>query len=99
MAERHAVLRRPPPASLERLRTGQAVPRPGRARAARFSTVRAWWRAHGRATLWLLWALLVTVALATGWVTARGSLGVRLLACLGALAMLLYVHARLRERR
>jgi hypothetical protein len=45
------------------------------------------------------WALLMILALGVGWVSARGSFGLRVLVCLGLGATGLYLYLRLRDRR
>ena len=56
-------------------------------------------RVNGQRLLLVAWALLMILALGVGWVSARGSFGLRALVCLGLGATGLYLYLRLRERR
>jgi hypothetical protein len=56
-------------------------------------------RVDGRRLVLVAWALLMILALGVGWVSARGSFGLRVLVCLGLGATGLYLYLRLRDRR
>jgi hypothetical protein len=60
-----------------------------------------WWTAHGHGVLLAVFAVLVALALAAAWTTARGTstLQVRVLVGLAALMVGCYLYARLRRRQ
>jgi hypothetical protein len=47
--------------------------------------------------LWLAWTALITLALIEGWITARESVGGRILVAIGAAAMVAYLYLRLSD--
>jgi hypothetical protein len=60
-------------------------------------SLRAVLHAHRRTLLWLAWSLPILVALVAGWVTARGSGGVRALVAATAVVLVGYLYLRLHE--
>jgi len=75
------------------------VARPEQPRGAAAAPAGSVGRVDGRHLLLVAWALLMILALGVGWVSARGSFGLRVLVCLGLGATGLYLYLRLRDRR
>jgi hypothetical protein len=96
-------LRRPllPGAGSDAAATAGAGGRSDTRWAAAARGAQTWWAAHGHGVLLAVFAVLVALALAAAWTTARGTstLQVRVLVGLAALMVSCYLYARLRRRR